>query len=211
MLNEEKIKVMKMKNVDALVENYSYEEIANALVLKGEKDGYKKITDKTKWREPSMAKYLKGHVAFDKISAGKGSEKYGADAHDTYKGIMAEYKSKAVSDEEVRNLVGKVKNKKGDIYAPLTISGIYNGAYGTKTDWKEAYAKHDHYFGVFHKERCVLIIKPHTEYVMSTLIENDNNRKPGSTTNLNTVKVNLADTSLYELSYKDEEWFLDNK
>ena len=45
-------------------EEFSYEEIAHALYLKGEKDGYSKITDKSKWHEPVMAEKL-GHLIDD--------------------------------------------------------------------------------------------------------------------------------------------------
>ena len=40
------------------IENSTYEELANALYLKGEKDGFSKVTDKTKWREPVILKKL---------------------------------------------------------------------------------------------------------------------------------------------------------
>ena len=118
---------------------------------------------------------------------------------------MAEYKSKAVNDKEVRNLVGRVKNKNGDTFAPLKVSGVYNGAYTLEAI--EKYSHHDHYIGVFWKEKCVLIIKPHTNYVIETLTTNHNNRVAGATTNLNTVVVNLGDTEKYEVSYKDTDWF----
>ena len=193
-----------MNDVTNLVENFSYDKLAHALYLKGEKDGYPKITDKTKWREPVMAEKL-GHKAFEKISAGAGSDKYGADAYDPNKDIMAEYKSKAVNDKEVRNLVGRVKNKNGDTFAPLKVSGVYNGAYTLEAI--EKYSHHDHYIGVFWKEKCVLIIKPHTNYVIETLTTNHNNRVAGATTNLNTVVVNLGDTEKYEVAYKDTDWF----
>ena len=193
-----------MNNVTNLAENFSYEDLAHALYLKGEGEGYHKVTDKTKWREPVMATKL-GHEGFEKISAGAGSDKYGADAYDPNKDIMAEYKSKAVNDKEVRNLVGRVKNKNGDTFAPLKVSGVYNGAYTLEAI--EKYSHHDHYIGVFWKEKCVLIIKPHTNYVIETLTTNHNNRVAGATTNLNTVVVNLGDTEKYEVAYKDTDWF----
>ena len=56
-----------------------------------------------------------------------------------------------------------------------------------------------------------MIIKPNTDHVIDTLTENNNNRKPGKTTNLNSVKVDLRDTSTYEVAFKDEEWFEENK
>ena len=65
---------------------------------------------------------------------------------------------------------------------------------------------------MFWKERCVLIIKPTTDYVISTLTENNNNRKDGEkTTNLNSVVVDLDDVSNYEIAYKDNDWFEENE
>ena len=186
----------------------SLEVLAHAMYLNGEKAGYPKVTDKTKWREPVMAGKL-GHKAFEKISAGKNSDKYGADAYEP-DGKTAEYKSKAIDNKEVRNLTRQVKNvKTGLLYAALKVSGVYNGAY--KQEAIDSYAKHNHYFGVFWKETCVLIIKPKTEYVIQTLTENNQKRKPGATTNCNTVTINLDDTTIYETVYKDEKWFKENK
>ena len=201
-------KTNKMKTTtNNLINNFSYEDLAHALYLKGERDGVHKITDKTQWREFVIADKL-GHKAFDKISAGKGSDKYGADAYEA-DGQTAEYKSKAINDKEVRNLTEKIKYKKsGARFAPLNVPGVYNGAYSPEAI--EAYSHHNHYFGVFWKERCVLIIKPNTEFVIDTLTENNNNRKDGATTNLNSVVVNLGDTSKYEVAFKDEEWFEKN-
>ena len=196
-----------MNNLESLI-NYSYEELAHALYIKGERDGVQKITDKTQWREFVIAEKL-GHKAFDKISAGAGSDKYGADAYEA-DGQTAEYKSKAINEKEVRNLTERIKNQKtGETYVPLKVPGVYNGAY--KDGAIDAYSKHNHYFGVFWKEKCVMIIKPNTDHVIDTLTENNNNRKPGKTTNLNSVKVDLRDTSTYEVAFKDEEWFEENK
>jgi len=181
-------------------QHYTYEQLAHALYLKGESDGYSKVTDKTKWREPVMAEKL-GHTAHAKISAGAGSDEYGSDAYDTENEIYAEYKSQAINDDQVRNLLGQKIGKR--TAAPLTVSGVYNGAY--KNSAIEAYTKVDHYFGVFYKEMCVLIVKPKTVVVISQLVDNNNKRKPGATTNLNTVKVNLADEHLYDLVYDNRE------
>ena len=104
----------------------------------------------------------------------------------------------------------RIKNQKtGETYVPLKVPGVYNGAY--KDGAIDAYSKHNHYFGVFWKERCVLIIKPTTDYVISTLTENNNNRKDGATTNLNSVVVDLDDVSNYEIAYKDNDWFEENE
>ena len=58
-------------NIQEITQSFSYEQLANALYLKGEQDGFVKVTDKTKWREPVMADKL-GHKAHSKISAGAG-------------------------------------------------------------------------------------------------------------------------------------------
>lgn len=181
-------------------QDYTYEQLAHALYQKGEADGYSKVTDKTKWREPVMAEKL-GHKAHAKISAGAGSDEYGSDAYDADGNIYAEYKSQAIKDKQVRNLLGLKEGKR--TYAPLTVTGVYNGAY--KESAIEAYSKVDHYFGVFYKEMCVMIIKPNTNEVINQLVTNNNNRKPGATTNLNSVKINLADKHLYELVYDNRE------
>lgn len=186
-----------------LLESYTYEQLAHALYLKGERDGYQKVTDKTKWREPVMAEKL-GHTAHEKISAGKDSEKYGSDAFDPSSGNHAEYKTKALNESELRNLFESPKPR-GGTYAPLTVSGVYNGAY--KQTALEAYSEIDHYFGVFYKEQCVLIIRPNTEEVISQLTKNHNARKPGQTTNLNTVKIRLSDKNLYTVAYRNDSFF----
>ena len=190
-------------------EKFTYEEIANMLYLKGEKDGYSKITDKSKWHEPVMAEKL-GHTAHKKISAGAGSLEYGSDAKDVSNEIYAEYKAKCAVDKDLGQLLGKVKYKKtGERYVPFTVPGIYNGAY--KDDAIEKYSKIDHYFGVFYKELCILIIKVNTDYVIETLRNGMLKMTEGKTKNLNTVEVNLGDTHLYEVAYKNKMWWNENK
>jgi hypothetical protein len=186
-----------------LAANYTYEELAAALYAKGVCDGYPKVTDKTKWREPVMAERL-GHVAHAKISAGQNSDEYGSDAYDAVNNVFAEYKSNAIDDSKLRNLLGYTYGK-GRKYAPLKVTGVYNGAY--KDSALEAYANIDHYFGVFYQEECVLIIKPHRAEVMRQLTYNNSKRKPGATTNLNNVEINLGDTSIYEVAYRKESFF----
>ena len=191
-----------MENVDTInfsFEDFTYEQLANMLYLKGEKDGFEKVTDKTKWREPVMANKL-GHKAHSKISAGAGKDEYGSDAQDLETGRYAEYKSQALKENELRNLYKLPKGNKGKTFSALTVTGVYNGAY--KQTALEAYAKVDHYFGIFHKEKCLLIIKVNTKEVIDQLTTNNNNRKPGATTNLNSVRINLDDTHLYEVVYK---------
>ena len=201
-------------------DDFTYEELAHMIYLKGEKDGYSKVTDKTKWRELVIADKL-GHIAHKKISAGAGTLEYGSDALDTLSQIYAEYKSKAITDTgaySANNLLEKVKYKRtGEKFAPLVVPGVYNGFNGNFETASVEYAKKDHYFGVFHKEICVLVIKVNTDYVMETLISNyriyENKEKNGlaKTKNCNTVSVNLGDIHLYEVSYKNEMWWNENK
>jgi len=186
-------------NIQEITQSFSYEQLANALYLKGEQDGFVKVTDKTKWREPVMAEKL-GHKAHSKISAGAGKDEYGSDAIDLATGRYAEYKSQAVNEKELRNLNRIAKGNNGKTFAALTVTGVYNGAY--KQTALDAYAEVDHYFGIFHKEQCLLIIKVNTDEVINQLTTNNANRKEGATTNLNSVRINLDDTHLYEEVYK---------
>lgn len=186
---------------------YTYEELAHALYVKGKQDGFFKVTDKTKWRELVLAEKL-GHKALPKISSGKNTEGYGSDAVDNQSGKKAEYKSKALEDGELRNLLQLPKGNKGKTFAPLTVGGVYNGAYNHEA--VDAYVNIDHYFGIFYEELCVLVIKPHTAEVIRQLRAELDRRAASSkkgSTNLNTVSINLNDTHLYEVAYKNEEWF----
>ena len=188
---------------------FSFEELANALYRKGKAAGFHKITDKTKWREPVMADKL-GHRAFTKISAGKDSDKYGADADNLSTGKKAEYKSKAVEDGELRNLLKLPKGRKGKTFSPLTVGGVYNGAYSHEA--VDRYAEHEHYFGLFYEELCVLIICVKNTEVNRQLREEIDRRakkaKQGST-NLNTVSICLDRTDLYDVAYRNDQWFKD--
>ena len=186
--------------------NYTFQQLAHALYMKGKAAGISKITDKTLWRQFSMAEIL-GHEAHKKQSAGLGKLEYGSDAKDGK--IYAEYKSNAIEDENLKNLLEKTRSiRTGSTYAPLSVDGIYNGAYTKEAINK--YSKIDHYFGVFYEEICVLIIKVNTKYVIKTLRNGMLKMTEGKTKNLNTVKVNLGDTHLYEEVYKDEEWWNQN-
>jgi hypothetical protein len=190
---------------------FSYEELANALYCKGKAAGFHKITDKTKWREPVMAEKL-GHRAFTKISAGKDSDKYGADAEIIGTGKKAEYKSKAIEDKELRNLLKLPIGKSSKTFASLKLGGVYNGAYTHEA--VDRYREHEHYFGVFYEELCVLIIRVKNTEVDRQLREEIDRRsklaKQGST-NLNTVKINLDDVDLYDVAYQNDQWFKDKK
>lgn len=186
---------------------FTLEEIANALYQKMEDAGFPKGTDKSKWREPVMAEKL-GHTAHTKISAGKGSDDYGSDAT-TIDGKKAEYKSNAIEERSLRNLLQLPKGDKGKTFAALKVSGVYNGYNSNYETASVKYAAIDHYYGVFYKERCVLIIKPHTDEVMKQLNSNYAKFavKKSGTTNLNTVTINLANTDTYEVAYKNEDFY----
>ena len=192
------------------IHQYTTEEIANALYLKMETEGIAKGTDKTKWREVVTAEKI-GHIVHKKISAGHGSDEYGSDALDPIITKYAEYKSKAIADSQIRNLLEKIRfPKSGKRFAPLSVSGVYNGFNSNYETASVRYAKNDHYFSVFYKELCVLIIKVDTDYVMETLESNYRkyvaNGKKG-TSNCNTVTVKLGDTEKYTVAYKNEEFY----
>lgn len=190
------------------IDQYTLEDLSSALYRKMEKLGFSKGTDKTKWREPVIAEKL-GHTAHAKISAGKGKDEYGSDATTQDKN-HAEYKSKTLNESDLNNLLERVYGKKKqNQYVPLTVSGVYNGYNSNYETASVEYAKIEHYFGVFYQEKCVLVIKVNTDYVMKTLNANyEAFKKKGSgTTNLNTVSVNLADTHLYTVAYKDQEFY----
>jgi|11_taG_2_1085331.scaffolds.fasta_scaffold41396_1 hypothetical protein len=212
MLTEYKITIDQEKQspekIKEILKKLPYEILVSALFEKGEDDGYECITDKTKWREPMMADRL-GHIAHKKISAGKNSDKYGSDALDPKNEIFAEYKSGLVKESSLKNLFEHTKDKKGNTYAPYKIKGIYNGAY--KQSAIDAYSKIDHYFGLFYKEIPILIIKVDTDYVIDNLQKGFEKMDPNKTKNLNGVEVNLNDTHLYEVAYKNEEWWEINK
>ena len=189
------------------ITDFSIEELANALYLKCEERGIHKGTDKTKWREAVVADKL-GFTTHAKISAGKGKDEYGSDAF-APDGTAAEFKSKALDESDLKNLFQSPYGK-GKTYAPLKVSGVYNGYNSNYETASVAYAEIDHYFSLFYKEKCVLIIKVNTDYVMNCLNENYNKfvakGKKGST-NLNSVIISLGDTDNYTVAYRDEDFF----
>ena len=189
--------------IEDLAKNFTFEELAGALYLKGEMNGYSKVTDKTKWREPVMAEKL-GHIAHPKISAGKDSDNYGSDAHDTKANKNAEYKTKALDVSNFDSLFQR-PTKNGRPRAGFKVPGIYNGAY--KQEAIDLYANIDHYFGLFYKERCVLIVKPKTKVVINQLQEGLKKMTKGNTTNLNTVKIDLQREDTYTVMYRDDDFF----
>lgn len=194
--------------INYLANEYSYEELTAAVYLKGLQDGYPKVTDKTKWRELVVAEKL-GHIPHKKISAGAGTDEYGSDAYDPTNKIYAEYKTKAIEEEDLRNLFELPKGNKGKKFAPLRVSGLYNGAYTNEAIDKYQYI--DHYFALFYREQCVLIIKPHTKDLIAQLRRFNDARKPEQTKNCNSYEVNLGDKSSYEIAYKKESFFESHK
>ena len=187
--------------------NFTIEELAAALYLKCEERGIYNGTDKTKWREAVVADKL-GFVTHAKISAGKGSDAYGSDAF-APDGTAAEFKSKALDDDDLKNLFQSPYGK-NKTYAPLKVSGVYNGYNSNYETASVAYAEINHYFSLFYKEECVLIIKVNTDYVMKSLNDNYDKfvakGKKGST-NLNSVIVSLGNTEVYTVAYKNEDFF----
>jgi len=205
----------------------SIEELAHTLHVRLSEKGIQNGTDKTKWREYIMAEKL-GHTVHRKISSGKLGEGYGSDAfipptpnratrRKLQKKLGAEYKTQVLTQDQIKNLLGEIKvlkNGSTHTYTPLTIRGVYNGFNSNYEVANVKYAEIQHYFGLFYEERVVLIIKVDTDYVMESLnlnyrkwleVHKSGNRK---TTNLNTVSVNLGDTHLYEIAWKDESFFM---
>lgn len=194
-----------MNTITQLADTLSYEELAAALYHKGLSEGFGNVTAANKWREPVMADKL-DHVAHKNLSGGAGSAEYGSDAWDETNGIYAEYKTQSINEKEVRNLLELVeftKHGKMKKFAPLTCVGVYNGAY--KEGAIEKYSKIDHYFGVFHKEKCVLIIKPKTEEVIRQLKENLKNKGDKTYSTLSQVFIRLSDEHLYDVYYDKRE------
>jgi hypothetical protein len=225
--NECEIRFKEMNDRIDESKTQSIEELAHRLNMRLGERGIQNGTDKTKWREVIMADML-GHVVHSKISSGKNSEGYGSDAFIppspnrttrrlVEKSLGVEYKSQVLTTKQIKNLRGevkKLKNGSSHTYTPLTIRGVYNGFNSNYEVANQKYSEIQHYFGLFYQERVVLIIKVDTDYVIESLNRNyqkwlegqkTGNRK---TTNLNTVSVNLGDTHLYEVAWKDESFFV---
>ena len=180
----------------------SYEELAHALYMKGIQDGHKKITDKTGWREKVVGDKL-NHEVYKSISSGKGTLGEGSDAKCRNSGQRAEYKSKALEDGDLNNLFERPYGNRS--YVPLKIQGIYNNA--MKPGAIESYKEIDHYFALFYRERCVLILKVDTNHVVSSLRREVERKKNATSTNLCTVEVTLRDKHLYEVAFKEQDFF----
>ena len=112
-------------------------------------------------------------------------------------------------DDALRNLVKEevvFKNGNTKTFASLKAVGIYNGAY--KQENIDKCKLVDHYFGVFHNEECLLIIKPNRDEVIRQLEVNlEARKKKGSKgpTTLSQVFIDLDDTHLYEVYHDRRE------
>ena len=194
------------------VEDMTLEQLARALYVRMETMGYKKGTDKTKWREVVVADIL-GHNAHATISSGTSdsSVNYGSDAT-TADGTKAEYKSMAIEDDQLRNLYQEQKTAKTK-YVSLTAVAFYNGYISNRDTAFPKYIDIEHYIGVFYKEECLAITKVKTDVVMDQL-ENAYNKWVSKgrkgTTNCARVDVKLGDAETNEIVYWNDKYRLDS-
>jgi len=186
--------------------NYTFEELGHALYMKGHEIGCRKITDKTGWREKVVAEKL-GHQVYKTISSGAGTDGEGSDAFDPTSGKRAEYKSQAVERNDFNNLFQKTYNRGGKTtnYVALKMKGVYNNA--MKPGAISKYKNIDHYFGLFYRELCIMIIKVDNDFVVDSLNEQVYKRRNATSTNLCTVSVSLERGDLYDIVYKNKDWF----
>jgi hypothetical protein len=188
-----------------MAKNYTYEQLASALYAKGLSDGYGNVTTHSKWRELIMAEIL-GHKSHDNLIDPNAPS---SDAYDEVNDTNAEYKSQTIKDDALRNLLREevhYKNGNTKVFASLKAVGIYNGAY--KQENIDKCKVVDHYFGVFHNEECLLVIKPNRDEVIRQLEENlAARKKKGSKgpTTLSQVFIDLDDTHLYEIFHDRRE------
>ena len=188
-----------------IAEKYTYEQLAAALYAKGLSDGYGNVTTHSKWRELIMAEIL-GHESHANLIDPNAPS---SDAYDEKNDICAEYKSQTIKDDALRNLLKEevvFKNGNTKTFASLKAVGIYNGAY--KQENIDKCKVVDHYFGVFHNEECLLIIKPNRDEVIRQLEVNlESRKKKGSKgpTTLSQVFIDLDDTHLYEVYHDRRE------
>ena len=186
-------------------QKYTYEQLASALYAKGLGDGYGNVTTHSKWRELIMAEIL-GHKSHDNLIDPNAPS---SDAYDAENDTNAEYKSQTIKDDALRNLLREevhFKNGNTKVFASLKVVGIYNGAY--KQENIDKCKVVDHYFGVFHNEECLLIIKPNRDEVIRQLEVNlEARKKKGSKgpTTLSQVFIDLDDTHLYEVYHDRRE------
>jgi hypothetical protein len=190
--------------------DFTLSQLSLLLFEKGLLLGFDNVFDKTKIREIMVAEKL-GHEVHSTVIAGKGTINYGSDATDPVTGKKAEYKSQTLRSKDLRSLFQEIKFKNGQRYAPLTLSGVYNGFNSNYESASVEYEKVDHYFSLFWRENPVAIYHIDTDYVMNMLIDNynkwDNNGRRG-TSNCNSVKIQLESQSdYYKVKYIDENFF----
>jgi hypothetical protein len=152
--------------------------LVSILTKAGIKVGYNSILCKFKWREVAMSNIL-GHQAFAKTSTGRGG-----DAFDENKELV-EYKSEITSINVLKKRIGAKKPK------PIKAALVYNRAYGEERI--TPYLNQRHFYGAFDEanEQCLFIFEADPNEVVAQLLSNDQKRKPGATTNLNTVKFSF--------------------
>lgn len=147
------------------------------LMQVGRRLGVDGILRHYKWREVMLAARL-NHVVNARTSTGRGG-----DATDSTS-TTCEYKSSKISraqlDRQIRN-------------GEIAISLVYNGAYGE--DRIQPYLSQRHFFGLFddETEQFILAVEVAASLVVDQLLINDRSRRPGQTTNLNTVKTRFPD------------------
>ena len=173
--------------------------------------GIKNPFDKYKFRELQVGSLL-GHTVFEGASNGGSNDStFGADAHEA-DGSKAEYKSVTLDEKALDKLLGLGGYT-------LKISGVYNGAYSV--DSIERYKDCNHYFSLHYKGDVVAIVKFDTDYVINTLMANNQKREERTrkmieegrtklpTTNCNSVTVEVVENNpLITFVYKNEEYFV---
>jgi hypothetical protein len=178
------------------LEDISLEEVIELATRVANAKGHRRIFSHYKFREIVTADKLL-HQVHQKVSNAEGR---GSDATES-DGKQAEYKSMADDNCRLYN-----RYKSGDKKRKCSITMNYNGAYSEEI--ARSYGKHNHYACLFDEnERITLIVRVNTDFVVQTLIKRNQERKPGKTTNFNSVHVDLIkDAHLFEVVYD----FLEN-
>jgi hypothetical protein len=185
---------------------YSVEDImtaANILLEAGLERGFKKMTDKYKWREVIMGELMKHHV-FAGMSGNKSADASNA-------GKLSEYKTITIDEDNYKRMNGiPVITKKGKPSKQTSVfkAAVYNGAMNAEVI--ESYRKIDHYFGLFYRERPIKIYKVDSNFVSDRLLEGligvQKRVEKGGSTNLNLVHFDTTnlDTNFFTEVYSFE-------
>lgn len=176
------------------LKNISLEEVIELATRVAKAQGHRRIFSHYKFREIITADKLL-HQVHEKVSNAEGR---GSDATESC-GKQAEYKTKADDGNclyEIYKFSDRTKKCKS---AQVTMN--YNGAYSEEI--ARSYGKHNHYACLFDEnEKVTLIIKVDTSFIVETLVKRNQERKPGKSTNFNSVHVDLIkDSSLFEVIY----------